>query len=70
MFALNSGAWPVALQDPAEKRDRSHRIAMREAAIGAESDPHGAPSARSFGERVRAAIGLAAREPECVGCGA
>jgi hypothetical protein len=73
MFALNSGAWPVALQDPAEIRDRYHRIALREARIAAESHPRGVAAMdapRSLVDRVRAAMGLADRAPDCVGCGA
>jgi hypothetical protein len=71
MFALNSGAWPVALQDPAETRDQYHRIAMREAQIVAEQDPHaGVAVTPTLMNRVRSAIGLTSSEPDCVPCGA
>lgn len=70
MFALNSGAWPVALQDPAEQRDRYHRIALREAQIADEREPHAGTGPRTVVDRIRSAIGLTPSNADCVACGA
>jgi hypothetical protein len=72
MFALNTGVWPVNREDPAEIRDRYHRVALHEARIAAdarEEEPI-RTSARSLADRVRLAFGLAPSEPQGVACGA
>ena len=70
MFALNAGVWPVDREDPAEVRDRDHRIALHEARIASEGRDEGLDRASSHSvlDRVRLAIGLAPTEPACAAC--
>jgi len=70
MFALNAGVWPVNREDPAEIRDRHHRIALHEAQITSEGREDGFDkrSSRSLVERVRLAVGLAPTEQPCAAC--
>lgn len=69
MYGMFASAGLTILRDPTEDRDRSQRLAIREARI--END-------RSAGrqraepdrllERARRALGLARTEPDCVPC--
>ena len=70
MFALNAGVWPVNREDPAEVRDRDHRIALNEARIASEGRDDGfeRSSSRSLIDRVRLAVGRAPTEPACAAC--
>ena len=67
---FNAGTWPSTIDDPTEARDRYHRVALYEARIAAEHEPHrDATSARrSLLDRVRMAIGFGASAPDAIAC--
>ena len=69
---FNQSVWPTRFEDPTEARDQYHRVALREARIAAERDPHRATMVahRSLIDRVRGAIGLAPRATDTIACGA
>ncbi|HEX7949458.1 MAG TPA: hypothetical protein VF494_03845 [Candidatus Limnocylindrales bacterium] len=69
-MVFNAGTWPTAADDPAEARDRYHRVALYEARIATEHGPHRATTTaqRSFVARVRAAVGLSPSAPDAVAC--
>ncbi|MBI3750617.1 MAG: hypothetical protein HY263_03025 [Chloroflexi bacterium] len=66
---FNVGTWPSAINDPTEARDRYHLIALHEARIAAEQEPHrSAANRRGLIDRMRAAIGLAPGARETIAC--
>ena len=69
---FNAGTWPSRFDDPTEARDRYHRVALYEARIAAEQDPHRSDASvrRGLFDRVRGAIGLAPRATDTIACGA
>ena len=70
MFALNAGIWPATSESPSDARDRYHRVALAEARVAAEHEPHvGADLARtSLVGRIRAALGFASSQPDSLAC--
>lgn len=70
MFALNAGTWPATAESPSDARDRYHRVALAEAKVAAEHEPHAVPmaAATSILDRVRTALGFTAGQPDTLGC--
>ena len=69
---FNAGTWPSTINDPAEARDRYHRVALHEARVAAEHDPHrlGTSAQRGLVDRLRAAIGISPSAPDVIACSA
>jgi hypothetical protein len=60
MLHLSPGGWLLAATDPREDRDRSHRIAMREARIATDDRQNMADDlalARTLAERAKRVAG-------------
>ena len=70
MFALNAGTWPATSENPSDARDRYHRVALAEARVAAEHEPHVAAGAArtSLVGRVRAALGFSNSQPDSLAC--
>jgi hypothetical protein len=72
MYALYATAWTTPPEDPTEERNRFHRIALHEARIASDWRTTASREARPAGllDRVRAAIGIAPAQADCVACSA
>ena len=69
---FNTGTWPSTINDPAEARDRYHRVALYEARIAAEHEPHrtAANGHRGLIDRLRTAFGVSPSSPDAITCSA